>query len=60
MKPKFFKNREGINRTNPVASKLATAQFKPKLIPNKKKNAKDVPDLGEALSLYCDWTSDLD
>ena len=45
MKPKFFKNREGLKRKNPVARKLRTAEFKPKLIPNKKREAKDVPTL---------------
>ena len=58
MKPKFFRKREPSNRNNPVAVKLRTAQFKPRVIRNKKKeeDAKNVPTLDDYCSLYCDWT----
>lgn len=43
-KSKIFRKREPSNR-DPIARKLASAQFKPRLIPNKKKaQAKIVPD----------------
>lgn len=45
-KSKFFRKREPQNR-NPVAIKLASAQFKPRLIKDKKKEAdkaRIVPD----------------
>ncbi len=42
-KSKIFRKREPLNR-DPIARKLSSAQFKPRLIPNKKKEAKSVPD----------------
>ena len=46
-KSKIFRKREPLNR-NPVAEKLASAQFKPRLIPNKKRaKARNVPDEAE-------------
>lgn len=43
MKPKFFRKRGVLNRKNPVAVKLRGPQFKPRVIRNKKREARDVP-----------------
>lgn len=47
MKSKFIKKREPQNRKNPMACKLRGAQFKPRIIRNKKKDPPPIDDLGD-------------